>query len=187
MVLIISQTRSGLATSRILKFQPSLLFLNSGFLFRCRYLCDYTYYASLYYGHGRAAFIHVPPLSQSLTADCLGKALQTIILEMLKQCGEEREEDRSGKKRKWGLLRMQLPLKWSKSKDYLKPTQKGFYIPRYYWWNFLSKAEPFTSLASVQSLRGKPSDWQSVPLTIRRLLQILQSVKLDWNVLDAYS
>ncbi|XP_053934008.1 pyroglutamyl-peptidase 1-like protein isoform X1 [Cuculus canorus] len=56
-----------------------------------RYICDYTYYASLYYGNGRAAFIHVPPLSKSVTADFLGKALQTIILEMLKQCREERE------------------------------------------------------------------------------------------------
>ncbi|XP_061302686.1 pyroglutamyl-peptidase 1-like protein [Pezoporus flaviventris] len=53
-----------------------------------RYVCDYTYYASLYYGNGRAAFIHVPPLSPSVTADFLGKALQSIILEMLKQCGE---------------------------------------------------------------------------------------------------
>ncbi|KFZ62175.1 Pyroglutamyl-peptidase 1-like, partial [Antrostomus carolinensis] len=56
-----------------------------------RYICDYTYYTSLYYGNGRAAFIHVPPLSKSVTADILGKALQTIILEMLKQCGEERD------------------------------------------------------------------------------------------------
>ncbi|KAI1235212.1 Pyroglutamyl-peptidase 1, partial [Lamprotornis superbus] len=30
-----------------------------------RYICDYTYYTSLYYGNGRAAFIHVPPLSES--------------------------------------------------------------------------------------------------------------------------
>ncbi|KAM9223819.1 pyroglutamyl-peptidase 1-like protein [Leptosomus discolor] len=63
-----------------------------------RYICDFTYYASLYYGSGRAAFIHVPPLSTSVTADFLGKALQTIIFEMLKQCGEEREEDGSQKK-----------------------------------------------------------------------------------------
>lgn len=56
-----------------------------------RYICDYTYYTSLYYGSGRAAFIHVPPLSKSVTADSLGKALQTIILEMLKQGGEQRE------------------------------------------------------------------------------------------------
>ncbi|XP_074693509.1 LOW QUALITY PROTEIN: pyroglutamyl-peptidase 1-like protein [Strix aluco] len=56
-----------------------------------RYICDYTYYTSLYYGNGRAAFIHVPPLSKSVTAEFLGKALQTIILEMLKQCGKERE------------------------------------------------------------------------------------------------
>ncbi|NWI59351.1 PGPIL protein, partial [Calyptomena viridis] len=52
-----------------------------------RYLCDYTYYTSLYYGNGRAAFIHVPPLSESVTSDFLGKALQTIILAMLEQCG----------------------------------------------------------------------------------------------------
>ncbi|NXK49986.1 PGPIL protein, partial [Chauna torquata] len=55
------------------------------------YICDYTYYTSLYYGNGRAAFIHVPPLSKLVTADSLGKALQTIILEMLKQCGKVRE------------------------------------------------------------------------------------------------
>ncbi|XP_024066719.1 pyroglutamyl-peptidase 1-like protein [Terrapene carolina triunguis] len=56
-----------------------------------RYICDYTYYTSLYYGNGKAAFIHVPPLSKLVTADFLGKALQIIILEMLKQCGEKNE------------------------------------------------------------------------------------------------
>ncbi|XP_010219580.1 PREDICTED: pyroglutamyl-peptidase 1-like protein isoform X2 [Tinamus guttatus] len=56
-----------------------------------RYICDYTYYTSLYYGQGRAAFIHVPPLSTWVTADFLGKALRRIILEMLKQCGKETE------------------------------------------------------------------------------------------------
>ncbi|XP_039347718.1 pyroglutamyl-peptidase 1-like protein [Mauremys reevesii] len=54
-----------------------------------RYICDYAYYTSLYYGNGKAAFIHVPPLSKLVTADFLGKALQIIILEMLKQCGEK--------------------------------------------------------------------------------------------------
>uniref|UniRef100_A0A8C0J8E6 Pyroglutamyl-peptidase I like n=1 Tax=Chelonoidis abingdonii TaxID=106734 RepID=A0A8C0J8E6_CHEAB len=49
-----------------------------------RYICDYAYYTSLYYGNGKAAFIHVPPLSKLVTADFLGKALQIIILEMLK-------------------------------------------------------------------------------------------------------
>ncbi|OWK59372.1 Pyroglutamyl-peptidase 1 [Lonchura striata] len=63
-----------------------------------RYLCDYTYYISLYYGKGRAAFIHVPPLSESVTAEFLGKALQTIILAMLEQCGKQREMDHRGKK-----------------------------------------------------------------------------------------
>ncbi|XP_034640853.1 pyroglutamyl-peptidase 1-like protein isoform X2 [Trachemys scripta elegans] len=56
-----------------------------------RYICDYTYYTSLYYGNRRAAFIHVPPLSKLVTADFLGKALQIIIVEMLKQCGEKNE------------------------------------------------------------------------------------------------
>ncbi|XP_062998727.1 pyroglutamyl-peptidase 1-like protein [Elgaria multicarinata webbii] len=51
-----------------------------------RYICDYTYYISLYHGNGRAAFIHVPPLSKWVTAEFLGRALQTVILEMLKQC-----------------------------------------------------------------------------------------------------
>ncbi|XP_044300923.1 pyroglutamyl-peptidase 1-like protein [Varanus komodoensis] len=51
-----------------------------------RYICDYTYYISLYYGNGRAAFIHVPLLSKWVTAELLGRALQSIILEMLKQC-----------------------------------------------------------------------------------------------------
>uniref|UniRef100_A0A674GW35 Pyroglutamyl-peptidase I like n=1 Tax=Taeniopygia guttata TaxID=59729 RepID=A0A674GW35_TAEGU len=63
-----------------------------------RYICDYTYYTSLYYGKGRAAFIHVPPLSESVTAEFLGKALQTIILAMLEQCGKQREMDHRGKK-----------------------------------------------------------------------------------------
>ncbi|XP_029430225.1 pyroglutamyl-peptidase 1-like protein isoform X2 [Rhinatrema bivittatum] len=51
-----------------------------------RYVCDYTYYISLHYGNGKAAFIHVPPLSESLTAELLGSALRTIIQAMVKQC-----------------------------------------------------------------------------------------------------
>ncbi|KAJ6662869.1 hypothetical protein lerEdw1_011073 [Lerista edwardsae] len=51
-----------------------------------RYVCDYIYYTSLYCGNGRAAFIHVPPLSKRVTAEFLGRALQTVIAEMLKQC-----------------------------------------------------------------------------------------------------
>ncbi|XP_014432070.2 pyroglutamyl-peptidase 1-like protein isoform X2 [Pelodiscus sinensis] len=56
-----------------------------------RYICDYIYYTSLYYGNGRAAFIHVPPLSKWVTADFLGRTLRMIILEMLKQCGQKTE------------------------------------------------------------------------------------------------
>ncbi|XP_059127699.1 pyroglutamyl-peptidase 1-like protein [Peromyscus eremicus] len=48
-----------------------------------RYVCDYTYYLSLYLGNGHAALIHVPPLSHRLPASLLGRALQVIIQEML--------------------------------------------------------------------------------------------------------
>ncbi|XP_072701415.1 pyroglutamyl-peptidase 1 isoform X2 [Ciconia boyciana] len=48
-----------------------------------RYLCDFTYYTSLYQSRGRSAFIHVPPLGKPYTAEQLGRALQAIIEEML--------------------------------------------------------------------------------------------------------
>ncbi|XP_074060883.1 pyroglutamyl-peptidase 1 isoform X1 [Macrotis lagotis] len=48
-----------------------------------RYLCDFTYYTSLYQSHGRSAFVHVPPLGKPYNADQLGRALQVIIEEML--------------------------------------------------------------------------------------------------------
>ncbi|XP_020796561.1 pyroglutamyl-peptidase 1 [Boleophthalmus pectinirostris] len=50
-----------------------------------RYLCDYTYYTSLFVGNGRSAFIHVPPLGKPYSSEELGRALQTIITEMLTQ------------------------------------------------------------------------------------------------------
>ncbi|XP_036037587.1 pyroglutamyl-peptidase 1-like protein [Onychomys torridus] len=53
-----------------------------------RYVCDYTYYLSLYLGNGHAALIHVPPLSHGLPASLLGKALQVIIREMLEDSEE---------------------------------------------------------------------------------------------------
>lgn len=49
----------------------------------CRYLCDFTYYTSLYQSHGRSAFVHVPPLGKPYSAEQLGRALQAIIEEML--------------------------------------------------------------------------------------------------------
>lgn len=52
-------------------------------LFFCRYLCDFTYYTSLYQSHGRSAFVHVPPLGSPYSAEQLGRALQAIIEEML--------------------------------------------------------------------------------------------------------
>ncbi|KAM7379132.1 hypothetical protein PAMP_004704 [Pampus punctatissimus] len=49
-----------------------------------RYLCDYTYYSSLYLGQGRSAFVHVPPLGKPYSSQDLGRALQAIVREMLK-------------------------------------------------------------------------------------------------------
>ncbi|XP_069332771.1 pyroglutamyl-peptidase 1 isoform X3 [Eulemur rufifrons] len=48
-----------------------------------RYLCDFTYYTSLYQSHGRSAFVHVPPLGKPYNAGQLGRALRAIIEEML--------------------------------------------------------------------------------------------------------
>ncbi|XP_054912926.1 pyroglutamyl-peptidase 1 isoform X2 [Poeciliopsis prolifica] len=48
-----------------------------------RYLCDFTYYTSLYLSRGRSAFIHVPPLGKPYSGEELGRALQAIIREML--------------------------------------------------------------------------------------------------------
>lgn len=48
-----------------------------------RYLCDYTYYTSLYLGKGRSAFVHVPPLGEPYSAEQLAQALRAVILEML--------------------------------------------------------------------------------------------------------
>lgn len=48
-----------------------------------RYLCDFTYYTSLYQSHGRSAFVHVPPLGKPYSAVQLGRALRAIIEEMM--------------------------------------------------------------------------------------------------------
>ncbi|XP_066508311.1 pyroglutamyl-peptidase 1-like [Hoplias malabaricus] len=48
-----------------------------------RYLCDYTYYTSLYLGQGRSAFVHVPPLGKPYSAEKLAQALRAVVLEML--------------------------------------------------------------------------------------------------------
>ncbi|XP_005659830.1 pyroglutamyl-peptidase 1-like protein isoform X1 [Sus scrofa] len=59
-----------------------------------RYVCDYAYYLSLHHGNGCAALIHVPRLSPWLPASLLGKALQVIIQEMLKETEKARLKDR---------------------------------------------------------------------------------------------
>ncbi|XP_061457352.1 pyroglutamyl-peptidase 1 isoform X2 [Rhineura floridana] len=48
-----------------------------------RYLCDFTYYTSLYHSHGQSAFVHVPPLGRPYSAEQLGRTLQAIIEAML--------------------------------------------------------------------------------------------------------
>ncbi|XP_036410420.1 pyroglutamyl-peptidase 1-like isoform X2 [Megalops cyprinoides] len=53
-----------------------------------RYLCDYTYYTSLYLSQGRSAFIHVPPLGKPYSGEDLGRALQAIVQEMLELLGQ---------------------------------------------------------------------------------------------------
>lgn len=61
-----------------------------------RYLCDYSYYYSLYLGQRRAAFVHVPPLGKPYSSQDLGRALQAIVWEMLKLLevkNTEEEED----------------------------------------------------------------------------------------------
>ncbi|NWY44893.1 PGPI peptidase, partial [Sylvia atricapilla] len=77
-------------TAHFIWFYPFFLvfFLNvlCLFFFFCvcsRYLCDFTYYTSLYQSRGRSAFVHVPPLGKPYSAEQLGRALQAIIEEML--------------------------------------------------------------------------------------------------------
>ncbi|XP_034038943.1 pyroglutamyl-peptidase 1-like [Thalassophryne amazonica] len=59
-----------------------------------RYLCDYTYYISLYLSQGRAAFVHVPPLGQPYNSLDLGRALQAIIQEMLNQLDADHQDNK---------------------------------------------------------------------------------------------
>ncbi|XP_047446670.1 pyroglutamyl-peptidase 1-like [Mugil cephalus] len=59
-----------------------------------RYLCDYTYYMSLYLGQGHSAFVHVPPLGKPYSSQDLGRGLQAVIQEMLTQLeGHPAEEE----------------------------------------------------------------------------------------------
>ena len=48
-----------------------------------RYLCDYSYYTSLYAGQRRCGFVHVPPLEEPYSSKELGLALQAVVTEML--------------------------------------------------------------------------------------------------------
>ncbi|KAG7214593.1 hypothetical protein INR49_010484 [Caranx melampygus] len=58
-----------------------------------RYLCDYTYYTSLYLGQGRSAFIHVPPLGKPYSSQDLARSLQAVVQEMLNLLELNRTED----------------------------------------------------------------------------------------------
>uniref|UniRef100_UPI003AAB103A pyroglutamyl-peptidase 1 n=1 Tax=Centroberyx gerrardi TaxID=166262 RepID=UPI003AAB103A len=57
-----------------------------------RYLCDYTYYTSLYLGQGRCAFVHVPPLGKPYSSQDLGRALQVLVQEMLELLDRAEEQ-----------------------------------------------------------------------------------------------
>ncbi|KAM4551871.1 pyroglutamyl-peptidase 1-like isoform 2-T3 [Odontesthes bonariensis] len=64
-----------------------------------RYLCDYTYYTSLYLGQGHAAFVHVPPLGKPYSSQDLGRGLQAVVQEMLKLLeGDYTVEERKNNK-----------------------------------------------------------------------------------------
>lgn len=57
-----------------------------------RYLCDFTYYTSLYLSRGRSAFIHVPPLGKPYGREDLGRALQAVVREMLELLDQAEEK-----------------------------------------------------------------------------------------------
>uniref|UniRef100_A0AAV2KPD0 Pyroglutamyl-peptidase I n=1 Tax=Knipowitschia caucasica TaxID=637954 RepID=A0AAV2KPD0_KNICA len=59
-----------------------------------RYLCDFTYYTSLYVSRGRSAFVHVPPLGKPYDGEELGLALQTIVLSLLELLEDQDQMDR---------------------------------------------------------------------------------------------
>ncbi|KAM9311926.1 pyroglutamyl-peptidase 1-like protein [Gastrophryne carolinensis] len=57
-----------------------------------RYLCEYAFFISLYYGNGRAVLIHVPQITRTLTAEKLGQALKIIIQEVLRHLKQAKEK-----------------------------------------------------------------------------------------------
>ncbi|XP_050929354.1 pyroglutamyl-peptidase 1 [Lates calcarifer] len=56
-----------------------------------RYLCDFAYYCSLYYGQGRAAFMHIPTSGSLASADRLVPLLQALVQTMLDQLEDPAE------------------------------------------------------------------------------------------------
>ncbi|XP_053558929.1 pyroglutamyl-peptidase 1 [Bombina bombina] len=62
-----------------------------------RYLCDFTYYTSLYQSRGKSVFIHVPPIGKPYTAEQLGRAVHEVIkviLGMLEQSDDHINNER---------------------------------------------------------------------------------------------
>ena len=49
------------------------------------YLCDFSYYKSLFKTNGKSLFIHVPPLDKPYSSHQLTKAIQLIIQNIIKQ------------------------------------------------------------------------------------------------------
>ncbi len=50
-----------------------------------RFLCDFTYYKSLYESDGKALFVHVPELDSPYSAQDLSRSLATILTHVIKQ------------------------------------------------------------------------------------------------------
>ncbi|KAG7521611.1 pyroglutamyl-peptidase 1-like [Solea senegalensis] len=72
----------------------SKLFRKSGMDVLCsrdagRFLCEFTYYCSLYHGQGRAALIHIPTHGRLASADRLLPLLKSIIQTMLSQMDDD--------------------------------------------------------------------------------------------------
>ncbi|XP_058502391.1 pyroglutamyl-peptidase 1-like protein isoform X2 [Solea solea] len=78
----------------------SKLFRKSGMDVLCsrdagRFLCEFTYYCSLYHGQGRAALIHIPTHGPLASADTLLPLLKSIIQTMLGQMDDDASQNQS--------------------------------------------------------------------------------------------
>ncbi|XP_031564545.1 pyroglutamyl-peptidase 1-like isoform X2 [Actinia tenebrosa] len=62
-----------------------------------RYLCDFTYYTSLYHGDSPTVFIHLPPMEGPYTVQEMEETLRILILTILdelRNCKHSRKSNR---------------------------------------------------------------------------------------------